>query len=183
LSLSDIKGSPFLDTEYKTATVTTDDGLVYKGIPLRYNAYTDVLEFLKEGASYDLMPKEKVKRAEFGGQVFSYRSYEPGGSNKGYFEILQEGKATLLGRYVIHFYDEEPLQGYAEKKPARFDDFVESYWVSIQEAPAQKVLTSKKLVEILGDKKNEVQTYINKQKLSIKKVNDLKKIIAYYNSL
>ena len=154
ITLSDIKGSPYLDTQYRKGTVMTDDGLTYKDIPLRYNAYTDVLEFQKNGTSYDLMPKDRVKKADFGGQVFTYRNYEPGGpANRAYFTILSEGKATLLGRYMVNFYEEEPLKGYADPKPARFDDLMESFWISMKEAPAIKILNSKKLLEALNDKK------------------------------
>lgn len=181
LGLDAIKGSPYLDAQYKMGTVTSDDGVIYKDIPLRYNAYSDVLEFKKNDVSYDLVPKEKVKRAEFGSQIFSYRSYDQG--EKGFFEIISEGKATLLARYKIKFYEEEPLKGYAEPKPSRFENDATTYWLSIKDGPAHMIGNNKKIIEQLGDKKNEIQSYISKEKLSTKKIEDLKKIITYYNSL
>ena len=78
LTLNDIEGSPYLDSEYQSGTVTIDDGTVYKGIPLRYNCYNDVLEFEKDNKAYDLLPKTKIKRAEFGGQVFTYKDIGSG---------------------------------------------------------------------------------------------------------
>ena len=181
MKLNDIQGSPYLDDQYINGTVITKDGVLYKDIPLRYNCFNDVLEIRKDDTAYDLMPKDKISRAEFGGQIFSYLDYEEGG--KAYFKILAEGKAKLGARYFINFYEQEELKGFAEAKPARFDDLVETFWVIIDDAPARKILNNKTLLEILGDKKSEIQSYINKQKLSIKKVNDLKKIINYYNTL
>jgi hypothetical protein len=184
LTVDEIDGTPYLDYEFKVGTVLTADSISYKDIPLRYNCFNDALEFKKEKTSYDLQPKTKIKRAEFGGQVFTYRDFESdSGNDKSFFAILAEGKATLYARFNVKFYEPEPLKGFADAKPARFGDLTETYYVSIKNAPARKILSNKKLIEVLGDKQKEVETFISKQKLSIKKVNDLKKIIAYYNSL
>ncbi len=184
LTINDIDGSPYLDAEYKVGTVLTDDGTLYKDIPLRYNCFDDVLEFEKDDSPYDLLPKTKIKRAEFGNQVFTYKDIESNnGSEKSFLQVLAEGKATLFARFGVKFYEAEELKGFADAKPARFDDFSETFYVSVNDVPAKKIINNKKLVEILGDKKKEVESYISKQKISIKKVDDLKKLVAYYNSL
>ncbi len=184
LTLNEISGSPYLDSEYKPGTVTTDDNAVYKDIPLRYNCFNDIMEFEKDNKSYELLPKEKIKRIEFGGQVFIYKDIEGEGNNdKSFFQLLTEGKADLLARFGIKFYEAEELRGFADPKPARFDDFSETYYLSIDNGPAQMIGNNKKLVKAFGDKQREIGNFISKQKLSAKKVDDLKKIVAYYNSL
>lgn len=184
LTSAEIQGSPYLNKEYQVGTVQTDGDIIYSDIPLRYNCFEDVLEFTKNKVSYDLIPKTIVKRAEFGGQVFSCKDYESkGGTEKSYFEILVEGKASLLVHYSIKFFEKEPLKGYAEPKPARFDDFEKNYYISINNSPAKKISNNKKWIEILADKQKDVDSYISKQKLSVKKAEDMKKIIGYYNSL
>jgi hypothetical protein len=184
LKLGDVQGSPYLEFAYSNGIVSTDSGVLYIDIQLRYNCYNDVMEFRKDKIAYDLLPKSKVKKAEFGGHVFVYRDIQSGkGIGKSYLEMLVEGKVNLYARYTITFYDEEPLKGFADRKPARFDDFSETYYVSINNSPAVKILTNKKLVELLADKRKQIETYISKQKLSAKKSDDLKKIISYYNSL
>jgi hypothetical protein len=184
LTIADIKGSPYLDSEYKVGTILTVDDVLYKDIPLRFNCYDDVLEFKKDNNSYELKPEEKIKKVEFGGQVFAFKEFETGnGTDKSYCEILTDGKATLCVRFSIKFYEAEPLKGFAEAQPARFDDFSETYYISVNNSPAKKISNNKKLVEILSDKQKDVEAFISKQKLSVKKSEDLKKIIAYYNTL
>ena len=184
LAISDIKGSPYLDDQFRVGNVQTVDNLLYKDIPLRYNCFDDVLEFKNNDVSFELKPKDIIRRAEFGGQVFSYKEYESnGGTAKSYFAILEEGKATLCARYTIKFYEAEPIKAYADPVPARFDDLDESYYISLDNAPAKGILNNKKLIEILADKKKEMESFISKQKLSVRKVEDLKKITAYYNTL
>lgn len=183
-AVSEVQGSPYLDKEYKMGTILTDGDVLYKDIPLRYNCYDDLIEFKKDNLSYNLEPKTIVKRAEFGGQVFVCKDFESNGeTGKSYFELLVEGKASLCVRYTIKFFEGEPTKGYADAKPPRFDDFEKFFYISLNNSPAKKILNNKKLVEILDDKKAEIESYISKQKFSTKKVEDLKKIVAYYNSL
>lgn len=184
LKIDDIQGSPYLESEFKIGTVLTDNDMLYRDIPLRYNCFYDVIEIQKNGFSYELKPKTKVKRAVFAGQVFSYRDYESGrGIAKSYFELLVEGKASLCARFSVKFYEAEPLKGFADPKPARFDNFTETYYISSGNSAARKIISKKKLVELLADKKNEVESFIAKQKLTVNKGDDLKKIVTYYNSL
>ena len=184
LKMADIQGSPYLDPEYKIGTILTDKDVVYKNIPLRYNCYFDVLEIRKNNKSYDLIPKTEVKRAEFGGQVFAYKAFESDGhTDYCYFELLAEGKATLCVHVSVKFFDRERLKGFANPKPARFDGLTEIYYISLGNSPAQKILSYKKLINVLSDKKSEVDSFIDKQKLSVNKGEDLKKIVTFYNSL
>ena len=184
MTLDDINGSPYLDSQYVPGVVITNEGVIYKDIPMRYNCFNDVLEFKKDDKAYDLMPKEKAARAEFGGQIFCYLPYEPASeTNKAYFQVLTEGKAELCVRYRVNFYEREEAKGFADPKPARFDDLLETFWISVDKGPAKKILGKSQLLDVLSNKKSEIDSYISKQKLSVKKVNDLKKIVNYYNTL
>jgi len=184
LTIKDIQGSPYLDSQYKVGTVLTTDDVLYTDIPLRYNCFDGVMEFEKDKESYDLKPESKMKRIQFGGQIFAYKNYEADkGTSKTYFEILFEGKATLCVRYSVKFYEAEALQGFSDPKPARFDDFSKTYYISVDNSPAKKFSNSKKLIEIFSGKQKEVESFISKQKLSVNKVEDLKKIVTFYNSL
>jgi hypothetical protein len=182
LTLNDIAGTPYLDSEYVLGTVTTNEGTLYKDIPLRYNCFNDVLEIKKDDQPYDLLPKEKASRAEFGGQIFCYLPYG-NETNKAYFQVLTEGKARLCARYRVNFYEKEEAKGFADAKPARFDDLLETFWISVGQAPLKLILKKNQLLDVLSDKKNEVDAFLTKEKLSIKKPDDLKKIIKYYNTL
>lgn len=184
LQMNEIQGTPYLNVEYETGTILSDADILYRNVPLRYDCFNDILEFKRDNKTYYSDPKETVKRAEFGGKVFVYKVFEKeGGTDKSYFEELVKGKAALLIRYSVNFYEAVPSNGIIDSKPARFGDLTETWFVSIDSLPAKKILNNKKLAEILGDKKNEVETFISKEKLSVKKKDDLKKIITYYNTL
>ena len=184
LKLSDIQGTPFLDPEFKTGKIMASDGAVFTDIPLRYNGYSDDLEFQKGTDTYNIDPKTKVKRAEFGGRIFVCVPFDDLGKvNNGFFQVLTEGNAILLIKYSVAFLEKEAVKAFADPKPARFDEIQKTYYISIKNSIAQQITTKKKLLELFGDKKDEMETFISKNKLSIRGDDALTKIISHYNTL
>ena len=184
LKLSDIQGSPYLDEEFIPGKITTGEGVIYTDIPLRYNGYSDELEFQKGVDSYIFDPKTIVKRAEFGGLVFGCMEYYEGKKiQNGFFEILAVGKATLLVKYKVKYLEKEAVKAFAEPKPARFDTPVKDYYLAIDGTPANFISGKKGLLELFGAQKGEMESFISKNRLSIKKDDDLTQIVVYFNSL
>ena len=92
LKLSDIQGTPYLENQFVPGKIITTNGTSNENIPLRYNAYTDDLEFKKGEDIFNIDPKSIVKRAEFGKSIFSYFPYFYGGKIEyRFFRILTEG--------------------------------------------------------------------------------------------
>lgn len=184
LTLDKIQGSPYLSQDFINGKVWTVDGKTFNNVLLRYNCYSDIIEFNNQGTAYDILPKDQVSKVELGDKVFRYLEFQPGyGEKKSYFQILSEGKAILCVKYHISFLEREELRGFSTPKPDRFDELNTTYWISVNESPAKEVVSKSKLLDILSDKKNEIDAFLSSQKLSYKKIDDLKKIINYYNSL
>ena len=183
LKLSDIQGSPYLDDEFIPGKITTGEGVIYTDIPLRYNGYSDDLEFQKGADNYVFDPRTIVKRAEFGGLVFGCMEYYEGKKiQNGFFEIRTVGKATLLVRYTVKFIEKEAVKAFAEPKPARFETQVKDYYLAIDGTPANFISGKKGLLELFGAHKDEMESFISKNRLSIKKDDDLTQIVVHYNS-
>lgn len=184
LKLSDISGTPFLDEDFNPGKITTQDNVIYTEIPLRYNGYTDDLEFRKGEDSYNIDPKTSVKRAEFGGRTFTCLSFDDGKKLKnGFFEILTDGKAILLVKYTVKFVEKDQVKAFAEPKPARFDPALKEYYIAIDNGPAQLISNKKGLLEMFGDKKGSMESYISKNKIPVRGDDALTKIVVHYNSL
>ncbi len=184
LKLSDIQGTPFLDPEFHPGRIVASDGSIFTDIPLRYNGYSDDLEFQKGTDTYNIDPKTRVRKAEFGGMTFACLPFDDLGKvNNGFFQVLAEGTATLLIKYSVAFLEKEAVKAFADPKPARFDDIQKTYYLTIKNSIAQQITTKKKLLELFGEKKGEMETFISKNKLSIHGDDALTKIITHYNSL
>jgi len=184
LKMSEIQGTLYLNEEFSPGKIITSEGVTFENIPLRYNAYSDDLEFQKGEDTYNIDPKTIVRRAEFGGAVFGCMKYDTFGKiQNGIFEILTEGKATLLVKYTIKFLEKEKAQAFADPKPARFDVPKKEYYVAFEGAPAKLITNKKSLLELFGDRKDEMESYISKNKLSIREDDAMTKIIVRFNSL
>jgi len=184
LKMSDIQGSPYLVEEFISGKIITPEDVTYENLLLRYNAYSDDLEFQKGNDNYNIDPKSIVKKAEFGGMTYSYMNYDSFGKiQRGFFKILAEGNATLLIRYTIKFLEKEKVQPFVDPKPARFDAPKKEYYVSIVGLPAKIIANKKSLLELFGDRKDEMESFISKNKLSIREDDSLTKIITHFNSL
>jgi len=184
LKMSEIQGTLYLNEEFSTGKIITSEGATFENIPLRYNAYSDDLEFQKGEDTYNIDPKTIIRRAEFGGAVFGCMKYDSFGKiQNGLFEILTEGKATLLVKYTIKFLEKEKVQAFADPKPARFDAPKKEYYMTMDGAPAKLITNKKSLLELFGDRKDEMESYISKNKLSVREDEGLTKIIAHFNTL
>jgi hypothetical protein len=184
LKISDVQGTPYLNEKYESGKITTTQDTVYENIALRYNAFTDDLEFKQGENVFNVAFKTIVKKAEFGGKTFSCRSFsEHGTTRDGFFKLVTEGKASLLARFTIKFLDREDAKAFSDYQPARFEDVEKTYFISVDSAPAQMIINKKSLPALFGAKKGEMEQYISKNKLSVKDEEALIKITNYYNSL
>jgi len=182
--ISDIHGTPYLNKEFNPGKITTKEGTIISAVPLRYNGCTDDLEFLKGEDHYIVDPKTMVKKAEFGGKVFSCLQYDMNGKTQsGFFEVLSEGKATLLIKYTIRYFEKEPAKPFGDPKPARFEAPVKEYYIAFEGTPAKLIINKKKFIDLFGNQKDEMESFITKNKLSIRDDDALTKIVSHYNSL
>jgi len=184
LKIADIQGTPYLETKFNIGKITTAEGAVYANIQLRYNANTDELEFKSGNDRYNIEPRSMIKRAEFGGSIFSYMPFEVRGSmQNGFLKILKEGKATLLVRFTIKFLEEEESKPFMVPKPARFSNIQTEYFLAIGGNPAKQVSNKKMLLQMFGDKKGEIESFISKSRCSIKDAECLMAIVDHFNEL
>ncbi len=184
MKISDVQGTPYLNDKFEPGKITTLQDLVFENIALRYNAFTDNLEFKQRDSIFNIAFKTIVKKAEFDGNTFSCRSFETNGVLRdGFFKILKDGKATLLARYTIKFLDKEEAKAFSDYQPARFEDPDKQYFIAFEGAPAQLISNKKSLVRMFGAHQNEMESFISKNKLSIKDDEEMVKIISHFNTL
>ncbi len=100
-----------------------------------------------------------------------------------YYEVLYAGKVNLLKHYQTNLYD-QIIQGGAYNGPREFlghyrtlHDF---YIQQGTDKPRFVMLTKQSLLKVLADKREQLETYIKKTRLTEAEAID---VLAYYNSL
>ena len=182
LGISNVKGSPYLISEFIIGEVTSTNNTTINNVPLRYNIYSDEIEFENGDKKTFNLEKSTVKNIKIGDSEFIYKIYWLNNKvSRSYFEILSQGKATLLKRYRMIFESAKPPKPYEEEVPAQFKTLSPEFYIALGDNEAKQISSNKKLIEILPDKKAETAEYIKKNKLKTNNEEDLIKIIQFYN--
>jgi hypothetical protein len=188
----DITGSPYLYTDWKSGTVIDKNGKSYPNALIKYDAYGDAVELNQEGTVMILNNElyqtfvlnfadnttNKVTKQMFR----SGYTQIPGFGAKAYFEVLSEGAVMALKRYDIKFV-EEVVNSYGTATATKRFQRTDRYFLLKDNKAVEFKLNSKSILGALGDKQAELDKYIAKEKLKLKTEDDLKKLMAYYNSL
>lgn len=185
LSESDIEGSPYLNDEFINGTIYTTSKQKFLDIPLRYNIYNDDMEYkTPENKIQAIASPDIVEAAEFGNYKIVYVPYSNAKKvRKGFFMVEAEGEAMLLRRFSVTYKEAEEPAPYKDAIPPRFLKKPDTFYIKVGTEEAKKVNNKKELIEILSNHKNEISSFIKKNKIKTNKPELLKQLLEYYNSL
>lgn len=185
LTEKDIAGSPYLTNDFQKGTVYTTSKYQYNGLPLRYNAYNDQMEFkTNENEIQSIAAPETVEKIEFDNYKMVYIPYTNAKKiRKGFFIVMEEGNASLYKKPEVVFERAEEPKPYQEAKPARFVERPDSYYIKAGSEVARSIETKKDLTEVFPDHQKEVEKFIKKNKVKLNKPDRLLELVQFYNSL
>jgi len=185
LTEKDIQGSPYLNDEFIKGSIYTLSKTQYADIPLRYNVYNDEIEFETEDKKVAALDApEIVEKVTFGNYTMEYIPFEIAKKvKKGFFEVLLKGKASLYARPDVEFQEAKAPEPYKDAEPAKFIRKVDRYYLRFGMEPAILCNSKKDIIDSFPDHNNEIEAFMKKVKLNVKKPEDLKSLAEYYNSL
>lgn len=180
-----ILGSPHENPDFVPGIVETNSNVRYENIPLRFNIYANEMEFkTEEGQVLVFATPEVLEFIEMDGQRYVYSPYILGNKlMRGYFKVITDGKASLLLKQNVSFRQAELPQAYKDAEPAQFIKTSDDFYVRLSPEEAHRVTNKKELLNILKDKNKEVDTFLSKNRIRFNKIEDLKSVLDYYNSL
>jgi hypothetical protein len=187
ITYADIKGDPFLYKDFTEGKLILNTGEIFK-LEMRYDIYANQIQFKDNNEIFELLNADKLTGIVIDTLVFRYCYFlkSPGDESSAepsFFIVKTDGKCSLLIRKNIRLQPAVLPQAYKEAQPAEFIHTGDMYYLKLQDKGAVRVSNKKELLNILSDKKTEVGKYIDSNRLGVKNVNDLAKIVAYYNTL
>ncbi len=185
ITQNDIQGSPYLFDEFINGTIFTTSKLQFENVPLRYNIHNDQIEFkTPQNEIQALATPEIVETVEFGEYKMVYVPYSNSKKIRyGFFRVVIEGTASLYARSEMIFKNATKPGAYKEAQPAKFINQPNSYYIRVRLDQAKKVGNKKEAIEIFPDHKDEIATFIKKNKIKTNNSESLEKLVQYYNSL
>ncbi len=182
---AEIDGSPYLKDEFVEGTIYYENEY-FKGIPVRFNAFEGLLEYRQGGTIYILDPDRRIALVTFdtSNLVVKMLPYK-GIIKERYLILLDSGNINLFAKPHILFRKAEPPKALESKStPARYINMPNIYFFSFGKDELERLPNgTKKFIAALPNHQDEIAAYIKKEKLSIKKEDELIEIVKYYNGL
>lgn len=176
--LKAIQHKKYLSQDYKPSYV---DDMKERAF-LRYNIYDDQMEFIKDGTIYYLA-KDVGRKVRFADNT-TYQVYDFNGKQS-FFLIHEEGKNSLIAKLSIRFVEAKKAgSGYEADKPADYKRRKDELYFVLKNKGIIKVPSKKKdFFNLFDSESSRIKDYMKKNKLSYKKSQDLKKLVAYLNTI
>jgi hypothetical protein len=186
----DISGSPFINADWMPAKITLSKGKEIGSLLIKLNIESNELYFL-DSIGKEMVAKEGlIKKIDFINYYskdsirYIFKSGYPNidKQNENYiYQVFTEGKIELLAKKIKYIRTvKDEVSGEITK------DFVDGamtlYVYSFDNIqPFQPKIDF--VISLLIDKQEEVNTFINANKINLKKTSDLIKLFSYYNKL
>ncbi|MFZ0282047.1 MAG: hypothetical protein WAL29_10375 [Bacteroidales bacterium] len=188
VSYENIDGDPFLYKNLVPGSLILKTG---ENIPLnlRYDMFKGEIQFGQKNEIYALINPENVSSVLIDTLGFIYTRYlkstgDFGLTENSWFILNKDGKCKLLTCKNLRLQAAVPPKPYKEEGiPAKFVQTIDTYYLKVANKNAVRVNSKKDLFEYLSDKKDLLNEFIKSNKLGTKKMEDLARIVSYYNSL
>lgn len=181
---TDVEGSPYMIEEFNKGIVTmVKDNQVYDGVPMRYNAYKDELEYEKDGKHYLLGPEIISFSIPTGDALYEFRRGFPAVGDlteNSFYQVLHDGTTQLLKHYGKRMREEKAYNSATATK--RFDGTEQLFVLKGGKMNPIKKNDKKELLSLLSDEKNLMNYVIKEEQLNFKSEGDMVKLLEEYDA-
>lgn len=155
---------------------------------IKYDPQNDLIQ-LERNKKFETLTSRKVIFYEiFDQQQNNYRQffalpYSPSGGYKTpvFFELLAEGKITLLAKEALEYRSSNA--GFYYGSVSRLV-LVHKYFLLKENGSIERVTGSKvDFLNMMGSRSEEVRNYMKANRLGLERKDEIGKVIGYYNSL
>jgi len=176
----DIEGSPYLNPDFNDGVFYVSDTLKVK-VPIRYNLYSDEMEYKLKNVNYVVGNHKALTKITIGKSVYLYMPFMQKGN---YFEMIEQGKCMLVQKKTVRLKPaEEPRAILTTPIPATFERKTDVNYIVNSQLQYFKIDNMKSVITALQDQKIKIEAYVKQEKIKNVKLENLIKIVKYYNSL
>ncbi len=183
---SEIEGSPFLNNLFVIGDIYYVDRPDIKNVPVRYNIYTDQIEYYHEERIMELLTYPEVEKISIGAgdTTLVYEHYTDGKDKvAGYFQLWYEGAASLLSKMSVKFYEKTSAKPLQDPKPAKFRRLRDSYYIKLPDGEVHKIQNMKKLISLFPDYRKELTDFAKERNISSGNTEELIEFLTFYDRL
>ncbi|GAA4276960.1 hypothetical protein GCM10022259_16840 [Aquimarina mytili] len=168
---------------YKESSVIDEKSGTFDA-KLKYNIFTDALEY-NQGSKFFEVVKSPTIHARIDGDYFYYCNFKStrGLKRDGYYVLVElNDKYRIYKRFTLKI--KEPSQNtLTQIEEAGQLKMITTYFVEEDGMIMELPMNKKDMLATFSDKENELKEYLKKEKIRLKKEEDLIRLVARYNAL
>lgn len=179
-----LEGSPFFIDRWISGKVVTKVGETFDNVAVKYEAYTDALNFKSKEGAVLAIPSRKIDYFEFTDLEtdtnYLFRQIE----TLGYFQVLYEGKTILYKKIKkkIRVGKEENGYNSSAEVTDKIYDVIQIFLELEGSGELVEVKNKGSLHEVLG-KRDEMKKFMKSNKIKFDEDSDLVSVVKYYDTL
>lgn len=183
MTLNGIEGQVYVGSDWPTGTIVLKNAGIIDSYFLRYDILADQMQFISGKDTLAFASPDELNTISFGGHTFIYEIFQCDNTvRKGYFELIEPGKNRLLMKRLVTYQIPDPKNPEDKASTKYYID--ECYFISKPGKPANKLICNRKsALNALNEHSDEIQEYLRVTGNKVKTPEDLKKLVAYYNTL
>jgi len=180
----DYEGSIYKTLGYKDASVIDEKSRTFD-TKLRYNAYSDALEF-KKGSDLFQLIKNTTSHARINGDYYYYCEFKTQRHIKkhGYYVLVELNEHyRIYKKYSVETIEPNSKgSSNGTATPGKIK-MKTKYYLEERGVIMELPMNKKKILAVLNDKETQLKTYMKKEKIKVRKEEDLIRLVARYNAL
>ncbi len=178
------EGTPFFTDRWLKSTIILNNGATYKNVPAKIDLMDNAIHFLDiKGAEMITTSHIKEIILSNDAQDSLYRFINGAAisdaAKKGWYLWLLSGKASLYLVFNKEIIEEKPYGSATTEQRIQ----TKKAYVIVYNNALFGFTKIKQLPEILANKKQELETYLQKQPKNSSEENRIVDLVSYYNSL
>ncbi len=182
---SEYTGSIYMNLSYKESSVIHEKSTTYHA-KLRYNIHEDAMEYKEKSNLYELI-KNQTTHVRIDDNYFYYCDFknQRGHNKSGYYILVELTNLYSIYKKITLSMENSVNQrviGNASNEPGKIVQNI-TYYIEEEGVIMELPLNKKEMLATFSDKENELKEYLKKEKIRLKKEEDLIRFVARYNAL
>ena len=183
---NEIKGKPFLFSDWKTGVIIDKKDSVYSQLTVNYNGYEEAFEVINnsnksEYISLDDRYYKYVKIIDEQGEYIFEKGLHPKFKNKFYQVVHKSEKVICFIDYSVGV-SEKKVNGNMGASSVIKQFRADPMHYFIIDGKLQSTRISKSKVGLILGEKKKIDAFIKRGKLNVKSAFDLAKVLRYYQT-
>jgi len=184
-----VEGHPYFIEKFMYASISLSTGKMYNGVKARIDLYKQEIHFRLPSDSERIALPGLITEiifydtVESGTYSYTFQAGYPEIDNlkrDNYYQVLSDGKITMLKSIVKKI--NKSKNEMSGEISSQFDTY-EGYYIYIKYEMKRVKKDKVYILNMLSDKRKEMEAYTADQKLNFKSMDSIRKLIEYYNSL